>query len=89
MGDPVAASAPGLRAIAGPDVVVLHSGVQLRGEKLTTVGEFTVAAGQRVPFVLSHGPSHLADPVVPDADAALDEIEAGWTAWSLRCTVSR
>ena len=27
----------GLRAIAGPDVVVLHSGVQLRGEKLTTV----------------------------------------------------
>jgi GH15 family glucan-1,4-alpha-glucosidase len=75
----------GLRAIAGPDVVVLHSGVQLRGEKLTTVGKFTVTAGQSVPFVLSHGPSHMADPVVPDADTALSEIEAGWNSWSARC----
>ena len=75
----------GLRAIAGPDVVVLHSGAQLRGEKLTTVSEFTVAAGQRVAFTLSHGQSHLADPVAPDAVTALDEIDAGWTAWSSRC----
>ncbi len=75
----------GFRAIAGPDVVVLHSGVQLRGEKLTSVAKFTVAAGQRVPFVLSHGPSHLADPIVPDAETALSEIDAGWTSWSARC----
>jgi GH15 family glucan-1,4-alpha-glucosidase len=75
----------GLRAIAGPDVVVLHSGVRLRGEKLTSVGKFTVTEGQRVSFVLSHGPSHLADPVVPDADTALSEIDAGWTSWSARC----
>ena len=32
----------------------------LRGEDLTTVGEFEVAAGETVPFVLTHGPSHLA-----------------------------
>ncbi len=57
--------------------MVLHSGAQLRGEKLTTVGDFTVEAGQRVPFALTHGPSHLADPLAPDAEAALDEIEAG------------
>jgi glucoamylase len=75
----------GFRAIAGPDVVVLHSGAQLRGEKLTTVSKFTVTAGQRVSFVLSHGLSHLPDPVVPNADAALDEIEAGWASWSARC----
>jgi GH15 family glucan-1,4-alpha-glucosidase len=75
----------GFRAVAGPDVVVLHSGAKLRGEKLTTVSEFTVAAGQRVPFVLSHGQSHLPDPPTPIADEALDEIEAGWTAWSSRC----
>jgi GH15 family glucan-1,4-alpha-glucosidase len=76
----------GLRAIAGPDVVLLHSSVPLRGVKLTTVGEFTVAAGQRVPFVLSHGQSHLAEPVVPQAEIALKETEAGWTAWSTRFT---
>src|SRR3954454_4257508 len=57
----------GVRAVAGPDVVVLHSGVKLHGHKLTTVAEFTVTEGQRIPFVLSHGPSHLADPVAPKA----------------------
>ena len=75
----------GLRAIAGPYVVVLHSSVRLRGEKFTTVSDFTVAAGQRVSFAMTHGMSHLAEPHVPEADAALDEIDAGWTAWSSRC----
>ncbi|HET7879523.1 MAG TPA: glycoside hydrolase family 15 protein [Acetobacteraceae bacterium] len=75
----------GLRAVAGPDVVVLHSDVHLRGEKLTTIGEFSVAAGQHVSFTLSHGQSHLPDPVSPDPEAALDEIDAGWVGWSSRC----
>ena len=48
-----------LRAIAGPDMVVLRTPVHLRGENMTTVGEFTVGEGDRVPFVLSYGPSHL------------------------------
>jgi GH15 family glucan-1,4-alpha-glucosidase len=75
----------GFRAIAGPDVVVLHSDARLRGEKLTTVSDFTVESGQRVRFVLAHGGSHMADPPVLQADEALDEIEAGWTGWSSRC----
>ena len=75
----------GLRAIAGPDVVVLHGGAPLRGERLTTVSDFTVAAGQRVAFTLAHGPSHLPDPTAPDAATALDEIDAGWISWSSRC----
>jgi GH15 family glucan-1,4-alpha-glucosidase len=74
-----------LRAIAGPDVVVLHSGAPLHGEKLTTVGEFTVAPEQRVAFTLTHGLSHLPDPTAPDAEAALNEAEAAWAAWSGRC----
>ena len=76
----------GLRAIAGPDVVVLASGTQLRGHKLTTIAEFTVTAGERVPFALSHGQSHLPDPVAPSAETALQEIEVEWAAWSKRCT---
>ena len=76
----------GLRAIAGPDVVLLHSGVHLRGHHLTTVSEFTVTEGQRVPFTLTHGMSHRADPAVPDANVALDEVNATWSAWSSRCT---
>ena len=34
-----------LRAIAGPDMVVLRSKVALHGENFKTVGEFTVTAG--------------------------------------------
>ena len=76
----------GLRAIAGPDVVVLYSDVQLRGRKLTTISDFTVAPGQCIPFALTHGQSHLPDPVAPHAEAALEEIEASWCGWSSRCT---
>jgi GH15 family glucan-1,4-alpha-glucosidase len=75
----------GLRAIAGPDVVLLHSGVHLRGQHFTTIGEFAVTAGQRIPFTLTHGLSHLPDPAMPKADTALDETDAAWTAWSSRC----
>src|SRR5687768_10955926 len=43
----------GLRAIAGPDMVVLHTPASVRGEDLKTVAEFAVDAGQTVPFVLT------------------------------------
>ena len=75
----------GLRAIAGPDQVVLHSDVPLRGQHMTTVADFTVSAGQRVAFTLTHGASHLPPPPASDAGQALDATEAAWTSWSGRC----
>lgn len=48
-----------LRAVAGPDMVLLRSPVILRGEDFTTVGEFLVEAGDQIPFVLTHANSHL------------------------------
>jgi GH15 family glucan-1,4-alpha-glucosidase len=48
-----------LRAIAGPDMLVLRTPVKVHGENLKTVGEFTVSEGDIVPFVLAYGPSHL------------------------------
>jgi len=71
-----------LRAIAGPDMVVLRTPVHMRGENLTTVGAFTVEAGDRVPFVLSYGPSHLPPPEAFAPDAALAETETFWTEWT-------
>ncbi len=76
----------GILAVAGPDQVVLRSDVKLRGRGMTTVAEFTAEAGQRTRFVLSHAASHLAPPIPPDADAALDETELSWQGWSGRCT---
>ena len=71
-----------LRAIAGPDMVVLRTPVHLRGENLTTVGEFIVGAGDRVPFVLSYGASHLPVPEAFAADAALNDTETFWQEWT-------
>jgi GH15 family glucan-1,4-alpha-glucosidase len=74
-----------LRAIAGPDMVVLYTPVAVRGENLTTVGEFTISAGDSVPFVLAYGPSHLPPPDPRDPGRALAETQAYWEEWSAQC----
>jgi GH15 family glucan-1,4-alpha-glucosidase len=70
-----------LRAIAGPDMVVLQTPVHVQGRNLTSVAEFEVAAGDSVPFVLTHGPSHLDLPVGVEPLAALATTEAFWRGW--------
>jgi GH15 family glucan-1,4-alpha-glucosidase len=71
-----------LLAISGPDKLVLRTPVKLRGERLTTVGEFTVSAGQTIPFVLMHAPSHLPTPDPVDAQDALRRTQAFWEEWA-------
>jgi GH15 family glucan-1,4-alpha-glucosidase len=73
-----------LRAIAGPDMVVLRTPVHVRGENMTTVGEFTVGAGDRIPFVLSYGLSHLPVPEPVNADAALQDTDSFWKDWTAK-----
>ena len=75
----------GLRAIAGPDMVVLRTPVHLHGRDFTTVGEFAIGAGENVSFVLSYGPSHLPPPKGIDPERALRETEKYWGEWSNRC----
>ncbi|HEV8394873.1 MAG TPA: glycoside hydrolase family 15 protein [Vicinamibacterales bacterium] len=69
------------RAIAGPDMVTLHTPVPLRGQDLTTVAEFEVDAGQTVPFVLTHGPSHLPPPHAIEPEESLRHTEKFWADW--------
>jgi GH15 family glucan-1,4-alpha-glucosidase len=76
-----------LRAVAGPDMVVLRAPARLEGEDLATVSRFEVAAGETVPFVLSHRASHLEPPQALDAERALRDTEAFWREWAGRCTV--
>jgi GH15 family glucan-1,4-alpha-glucosidase len=75
-----------LLAIAGPDMAVLRTPVETRGEDLTTVADFEVGAGEIVPFVLTYGPSHLAVPTAIDPEVALQETEDFWTEWCSHCT---
>jgi GH15 family glucan-1,4-alpha-glucosidase len=72
------------RAIAGPDMVVLHTPVTVRGQDLTTVAEFDVAAGETVPFVLTYGASHKDPPAPIDAIDSLRGTEAFWKDWGDR-----
>ncbi len=74
-----------MRAIAGPDMVVLLSPVHVSGKDMTTVGEFTVSRGETIPFVLSYAPSHLPLPEPVDPTAALAETETYWREWSAKC----
>jgi len=75
----------GLLAVSGPDMVVLRTPVQLRGKDFTTIGDFTVSAGQTIPFVLTYSASHLSPPVPIDAQKALVDAETFWRRWISRC----
>ena len=77
------------RAIAGPDLVLLRTPAPLRGEDFKTVGEFTVDAGETVPFTLTYMPSHL--PVPAAAENPLDQLRATqrfWLDWTAKSWVS-
>ena len=80
------ADAPGIRAVAGPDMTVLRTPIPLHGEGLTTVAAFSVAAGETVPFVLTHSASHLSPPAGIDPLAALARTERFWRDWCARST---
>jgi GH15 family glucan-1,4-alpha-glucosidase len=68
-------------AVAGPDAAWLSTPVQTRGEDLTTVADFAVSAGERVPFVLTYRPSYQSRPKAVDAERALADTEAFWARW--------
>jgi GH15 family glucan-1,4-alpha-glucosidase len=76
----------GISAVAGPDALLLRSSVPTRGEDMTTRAEFEVAAGERVPFLLSWHPSAERPPGPLDAWRALADTERWWIDWSERCT---
>jgi GH15 family glucan-1,4-alpha-glucosidase len=75
----------GLRAVAGPDMVVLRTSAAVQGQNLTSIAEFAVAAGETVPFVLSYAGSELAVPVPIDPQQALVQTEDFWRSWGMQC----
>ena len=75
----------GIRAVAGPDTVVLRSPVSMRGENLRTIAEFEIGEGERLPFVLAWHASHQPPPDAADAEELLRSTEAWWRDWSARC----
>jgi GH15 family glucan-1,4-alpha-glucosidase len=74
-----------LRAIAGPDMTVLRTPVHLRGKDMTTVGEFIIARGDTIPFILTYSRSHKPPPATMDPSESLEVTEKFWTEWSAKC----
>ncbi|MEU4081780.1 glucoamylase [Streptomyces venezuelae] len=75
-------------AVAGPDAVWLRSEppVKTWGQQFSTCSSFTVAAGEKVAFVLTWHPSHEPRPDLVDPYEALQQSLADWREWAARCT---
>jgi GH15 family glucan-1,4-alpha-glucosidase len=68
-------------AVAGPDRVRLRTPAPMRGQEWTTVSDFTVRPGDRVPFVLTWSPSHQHPPKRVNAEDALADTLTFWAEW--------
>jgi GH15 family glucan-1,4-alpha-glucosidase len=73
-------------AVAGPDALCLRTPVDVRGQDLTTVADFVVAEGERIPFVLTWYPSHAAVPQEIDPEQALRDTDVFWHDWAGSCS---
>jgi len=71
-----------MRAVAGPDMVVMRTPALFRGENFKTRAQFTLTKGRTMPFVLSYQPSHLELPQPIDPDMALKQCETFWKDWA-------
>lgn len=76
----------GIRAVAGPDALRLRTPVPVFGKAFTTVAEFGVHAGQRIPFDLIWRRSHEPEHDAPVPQSALEETEQWWREWASRST---
>jgi GH15 family glucan-1,4-alpha-glucosidase len=71
-----------IRIIAGPDALALTTPVRVEGEDFRHRAEFTVAEGDRVPFVLAGYPSYWEPPAPIDAAEAIARTTAYWQEWT-------
>jgi GH15 family glucan-1,4-alpha-glucosidase len=76
----------GIRATAGPETLYCRTAVPLHGEDMRTRADFTVRAGERVPFELAWTPTHGPEPEPRAPEECLQGTIDWWTGWSHRCT---
>jgi GH15 family glucan-1,4-alpha-glucosidase len=74
-----------IQAVAGPDMVLLRSDVEMHGEDLSTVSEFKLQQGESMSFSLTYQLSHLPLPSSPEVATSLQETEAFWREWIEPC----
>lgn len=75
-----------LTGVAGPDGLSLWTPVTTHITDAVTTAEFTISAGQSVPFSLSWFPATGVPPRPVDATYAITDTEQWWTEWVAQCT---
>jgi GH15 family glucan-1,4-alpha-glucosidase len=76
--------ATGIRAVVGPDMVVLRTSVELKNASMRTTSEFVVNAGDEIYFSLRYGYAYEPVPPARDARDLLAATMKNWNAWSSR-----
>jgi GH15 family glucan-1,4-alpha-glucosidase len=71
-----------LSAVAGPDCVTLATPVPLHGRDMKTVADFTVSAGEEIPFAVTWSPSFAPIPEPADALDTIETATVGWQEWT-------
>jgi GH15 family glucan-1,4-alpha-glucosidase len=72
--------------VSGPHAVWVRSAVGWHHHDGTLASTFTVAAGDRVSFVMTYQASHLPQPRTAEPEPALRATVSFWEQWMSRCT---
>jgi GH15 family glucan-1,4-alpha-glucosidase len=75
----------GIEAISGPNTLDLEAAVTLENRDFRTVSDFTVKAGDVVPFVLTYHASLAPPSLGEDAEELIDGTEKWWLDWAKNC----
>jgi GH15 family glucan-1,4-alpha-glucosidase len=75
-----------LQAIAGAERVRLYTPAHFAGHNMSTLAEFELRAGQRIPFTLTHSPSYHQEVPPVEPELALSQSQEKWQAWSASST---
>lgn len=73
-----------IKAIAGPDMVVLRSDRELEADGLSHVSAFTLGPDETAHFVLSFGSSFKPEPASVDPFDLLETTTTGWQRWTAK-----
>ncbi|MBV8818573.1 MAG: glycoside hydrolase family 15 protein, partial [Acidobacteriaceae bacterium] len=73
-----------LRAVAGPDQIIIASPVETRGEDFKTLASFEVAEGDNLPFAITWTSSFSPVPAPFDPMQACENVSQAWEKWSSR-----
>ena len=71
-----------VHAVAGPDALWLHASAPHEEIGGNVVSRFTVAEGERIPFVLTWAPSFEDRPLAVDGLQAVDDTRRFWEGWA-------